>query len=143
MNQGIYEELVTRMVMEKINQLDRSSYIVNKTRIDKEEASLIISRHLSKTIKSALDLIKGEQQIETQIEISNKLIQFLKNELKENDFDKDLIESEAEILKAVFSRIDAHFLDLDLHLKEITPYTRLSHSELFTGGSNSGLSLES
>lgn len=143
MNQGIYEELVTRMVMEKINQLDRSSYIVNKTRIDKEEASLIISRHLSKTIKSALDLIKGDQQIEMQIEISNKLIQFLKNELKENDFDKDLIESEAEILKAVFSRINEHFTDLDLHLKEITPYTRLSHSELFTGGSNSGLSLES
>jgi hypothetical protein len=35
-----------------------------------------------------------------------------------------------KILKAVFTKIDAHFTDLDLHLKEITPYTRLIHSEL-------------
>jgi superfamily II DNA or RNA helicase len=45
-------------------------------------------------------------------------------------------------VKAVFSKVDAHFSDLNLHLKEITPYTRLTQSELFTGG-NVGLSLES
>jgi superfamily II DNA or RNA helicase len=143
MNQGIYEELVTQLVSNKINELSKNSYYINKTKIDKEEASIIISRHLSKTIKGALDLLKGEHQIESQIEIANKIIQFLKVELKDNDFDKDLIESEGEILKAVFTKIDAHFSNLDLHLKEITPYTRLTHSELFTGGSNTGLSLES
>ncbi|MFY7861780.1 MAG: DEAD/DEAH box helicase family protein, partial [Chitinophagales bacterium] len=143
MNQGIYEELVTQLVSNKINKLDKNSYFVNKSKIDKEEASIIISRHLSKTIKGALDVLKGEHQIEHQIEIANKIIQFLKVELNDNDFDKDLIESEGEILKAVFTKIDAHFSDLDIHLKEITPYTRLTHSELFTGGSNTGLSLES
>lgn len=143
MNQGIYEELVTQLVSNKINELNKDSFYVNKSKIDKEEASIIISRHLSKTIKGALDVLKGEHQIEHQIEIANKIIQFLKVELKDNDFDKDLIESEGEILKAVFAKIDAHFSDLDLHLKEITPYTRLTHSELFTGGSNAGLSLES
>jgi superfamily II DNA or RNA helicase len=143
MNQGIYEELVTQLVSNKINELNKDSYYINKSKIDKEEASIIISRHLSKTIKGALDVLKGEHQIEHQIEIANKIIQFLKVELKDNDFDKDLIESEGEILKAVFTKIDAHFSDLDIHLKEITPYTRLTHSELFTGGSNTGLSLES
>src|SRR5690606_14371151 len=58
------------------------------------------------------------------------------------NFDDDLIDVEGKILKAVFSKIDAHFSDFELHLKEITPYTRLTHSELFTGG-NVGLSLES
>ena len=52
------------------------------------------------------------------------------------------IDTEGKILKAVFTKVDAHFTDLDLHLKEITPYTRLIHSELFTGG-NSGTTLES
>ena len=47
-----------------------------------------------------------------------------------------------KILKAVFTKVDSHYTDLDLHLKEITPYTRLIHSELFTGG-NSGITLES
>jgi superfamily II DNA or RNA helicase len=143
MNQGIYEELVTQLVSNKINELNKEKYYINKSKIDKEEASIIISRHLSKTIKGALDLLKGAQQIEHQIEIANKIIQFLKIELKDNNFEKDLIESEGEILKAVFTKIDAHFSDLDLHLKEITPYTRLTQSELFTGGSNTGLSLES
>jgi superfamily II DNA or RNA helicase len=143
MNEGIYEELVTQLVSMKINELSHDAFYINKTKLDKEEASVIISRHLSKIIKGALDVLKGEHQIEHQIEIANKIIQFLKDELKDNDFDKDLIESEGEILKAVFTRTDAHFSDLNLHLKEITPYTRLTHSELFTGGSNTGLSLES
>lgn len=42
----------------------------------------------------------------------------------------------------VFTKIDAHFTDLDLHLKEIILYTKLIHSELFTGR-NSGTTLES
>lgn len=145
MNQGIYEELITQLVSIKINELNKESYYINKSKIDKEEASVIISRHLSGTIKVALDLLKlkGDHQIEHQIEIANKIIHFLKTELNNNDFDGDLIESEGSILKAVFNKVDAHFSSLDLHLKEITPYTRLTHSELFTGGSNTGLSLES
>jgi superfamily II DNA or RNA helicase len=143
MNQGIYEELVTQLVSSRINELNQDKFYINKAKIDKEEASLIISRHLSKTIKGALDVIRGDQQIEQQIDIANKIIQFLKIELKNGEFDKDLIESDGEILKAVFTKVDAHFSDLELHLKEITPYTRLSYSELFTGGSSAGLSLES
>ncbi|HMP32260.1 MAG TPA: phospholipase D-like domain-containing protein, partial [Saprospiraceae bacterium] len=142
MNQGIYEELVTKLVTGKINELDKSAYYINKTIIDKTEASIILAKHLSNTIKRALELVNGENQLELQIEIANKIIQFLKEELRKEDLTNDLIEVEGEILKAVFSKIDAHFSDFDLHLKEITPYTRLTHSELFTGG-NVGLSLES
>jgi hypothetical protein len=142
MNQGIYEELVTKLVAQKINELNKKDYHINKTKIDKEEASSIIAKHLSKTIKHALEYINGENQIELQIEIANKIIRFLKEELQKEEFNNDLIEVEGEILKAVFTRVDAHFSDFDLHLKEITPYTRLNHSELFTGG-NVGLSLES
>jgi superfamily II DNA or RNA helicase len=89
-----------------------------------------------------LNYVKGENSIELQIEIANKIILFLKDELKKEEFENDLVVIEGEILKAVFSRIDAYYSDFKLHLKEITPYTRLSHSELFTGG-NVGLSLES
>ncbi len=142
MNQGIYEELVTKLVTQKINALDKSAYHINKTKIDKAEASIILAKHLSTTIKRALEFVNGENQLELQIAIANKIIQFLKEELKKEDFNNDLIEVEGEILKAVFTRIDNHFSDFDLHLKEITPYTRLTHSELFTGG-NVGLSLES
>lgn len=142
MNQGLYEELVTKLINYKINELDKETFQVKKTTIDKAEASQLLSQHIGKTIKHAFTLIKGEDAIETQIEISNKIILFLKEELKKEEFDGDLIETEGKILKAVFTKVDSHFTDLDLHLKEITPYTRLIHSELFTGG-NSGTTLES
>ncbi|HEY6143637.1 MAG TPA: DUF3427 domain-containing protein [Flavobacterium sp.] len=142
MNQGLYEELVTKLINFKINELDKDVFQVKKTSIDKAEAAQLLSQHIGKTIKHAFTLIKGDDVIETQIEIANKIILFLKEELKKEEFEDDLIETEGKILKAVFTKVDAHFTDLDLHLKEITPYTRLIHSELFTGG-NSGTTLES
>ncbi len=142
MNQGLYEELVTKLVNFKINELDKETFHVKQTSIDKAEAAQLLSQHIGKTIKHAFSLIKGEDIIETQIEIANKIILFLKEELKKEEFEDDLIETEGKILKAVFTKVDSHFKDLELHLKEITPYTRLIHSELFTGG-NSSTTLES
>ena len=142
MTEGIYEELVTQLVTRQLKKIDKNVFYINKSLLDKEEASSILSKHLAHTIKNALYYVKGENQIELQIEIANKIILFLKEELKKEDFNDDLIAIEGEILKAVFSKIDTHFSDFHLHLKEITPYTRLTHSELFTGG-NVGLSLES
>lgn len=142
MNQGLYEELVTKLVNNKLNELDKNTFQVKKTSIDKAEAAQLLSEHIGKTIRHAFTLIKGDDVIEKQIEIANKIILFLKEELKKEEFEDDLIEAEGKILKAVFTKVDTHFTDFDLHLKEITPYTRLIHSELFTGG-NSGNTLES
>ncbi|MNX37986.1 type I restriction enzyme EcoKI subunit R [compost metagenome] len=142
MNQGLYEELVTKLINYKINELDKNTFQVKKTSIDKAEAAQLLSQHIGKTIKHAFTLIKGDDAIETQIEIANKIILFLKEELKKEEFENDLIETEGKILKAVFTKVDTHFTDLDLHLSNITPYTRLIHSELFTGG-NAGTTLES
>ncbi|WP_439152559.1 DUF3427 domain-containing protein [Winogradskyella sp.] len=140
MNQGIYEELITQLVSEKLKSLDNDKFYLKKNLIDKEEASNILSKHLAQTLKHAFQLIKGKTEL--QIEIANKIIRLLKEELNKQEFDDDLISVEGEILKAVFSKTEAHFSNLELHLKEITPYTRLTQSELFTGG-NGGLSLES
>src|SRR5690606_6510417 len=142
MTEGIYEKLVTQLVKSKLEDLDKEHFYIETAEIDKAEAADILSKHLSQTIKNALQQIKGDNPIEVQLEVANKIIQFLKVQLNWENFDDDLIDVEGKILKAVFSKIDAHFSDFELHLKEITPYTRLTHSELFTGG-NVGLSLES
>lgn len=145
MNQGLYEELVTKLINYKINELDKDTFQIKKTPIDKAEAAQLLSQHIGKVIRYALDNLPREKEvdlIENQIRVSNKIIHFLKEELKKEEFEDDLIETEGKILKAVFSKVDAHFTDLDLRLKEITPCTRLIHSELFTGG-NSGTTLES
>jgi superfamily II DNA or RNA helicase len=142
MNQGIYEQLVTQLISLKLNELDKNSYQYKLTKLDKEEAAETLSKHIGESIRYGLSLITGDNSVQLQIEIANKIISFLKDELRNESFNDNLIDTEGRILKAVFTKIDNHFVDLDLHLKEITPYTRLTHSELFTGG-NTGLSLES
>ena len=53
MNQGIYEQLVKQLVSEKLNELDKDKFFLKKSLIDKEEASNVLSKHLSKTLKQA------------------------------------------------------------------------------------------
>ena len=93
-----------------------------------------------RVIQYGLSLINGN--IEKQIEVSNKIIKLLRDEVREDDFEEDLINTQAKILTAILNKIDTGISDFDKHLKEITPYTRLSQSELFTG-SNTGISLDS
>jgi superfamily II DNA or RNA helicase len=139
---GLYEQLINKLILSKLNELDRNKFLIKETEIDKSEAARVLSQYLAEIIRFALNLISGDNSIDKQIELSNKIILLLRAELKDEKFDDDLIATEAKILSAIFSKIDARFSDFEKHLKEITPYTRLSQSELFTGN-NAGISLES
>ena len=142
MNEGLYEQLINKLIETKLDGLDTQKYFIEKKTIDKSEASIILSRYLSNTIRIALDHLKGDDKLEKQIQISNKVIQLISKELEDEIFQEDLIQTEATILRAIYSKTNADFTDFAAYLKEITPYTRLSQSELFTGN-NAGVSLES
>ncbi len=139
---GIYEQLISNLISSKLSQLNTNEFFIKESKIEKEEAAQFLSQYLLKVISFALSMITGENSIERQIEVSNKVILQLKNELKDNTFDDDLIETNGRILNAIFSKIDADISNFNNYVKEITPYTRLTQSELFTG-SNVGISLES
>lgn len=142
MNTGIYEALITASLREKLNSLSEDCYYLNEVKLDKEEAIRTLSFHLQEVITRAFQQVAEKGLIlEKQIEISNRLIQFLNREITQYNFEPDLIDGEGRILMAVFHKMDSHYSNLDLRLKEITPITRLTQSELFTGG-NQGLSLE-
>lgn len=142
MQTGLYEQLVNKLVTAQISQLDREIFFIKEVAIDKAEAAKVLSQYLSAIIRHGLSLISGEDALERQINLANKLIFLLKDELRDNDFEDDLIEIEAKILTAVFSKIDSGISNFENYLKQVTPYTRLAHSELFTGN-HSGVSLES
>lgn len=122
--------------------LSAESFFVRSTQLDKEEASRYLSLYLSETIKFALNEIKDDDKTLKQIELANKIIQLLVDELPALGLSENLIDNEGKILDAVFSKLDSPFADFNSRIKEITPYTRLSQSELFTGN-NVGISLES
>lgn len=139
---GLYEQLITKLISNKLQSLDDKSFYVKSSQVDREEASRYLSLYLSETIKFALNEIKDEDKTIKQIELSNKIIQLLIEELPKADLSNNLIESQGKILEAIFSRINSPYPNFDSRIKEITPYTRLSQSELFTGN-NVGISLES
>lgn len=142
MQQGLYEQLINKLISSKLNDLDRNTYFIKKSPVDKVEASRILSQYLVNVIRFALNQLSGDDSIEKQILLSNNIIKLIRDELNEEEFEEDLIETEAKILSAIIKKIDSGISDFEKHLKEITPYTRLTQSELFTG-SNSGISLES
>ena len=139
---GLYEQLINNLINQKLQAMDLESFHISKTALDKQEAAQYLSLYLADTIRFALNEIKEKDRPLKQIELSNKIIELLGRELPGVELSGNLLESEGQILQAVFSKLDFPHLNLKARLKEITPYTRFSQSELFTG-SNLGLSLES
>jgi superfamily II DNA or RNA helicase len=139
---GLYEQLINTLIANKLSLMGDKAFHIKKSQLDKEEASRYLSLYLAETIKFALNEIKDDNKTLKQIELSNKIIQLLISELPSVDLTDNLIDNEGKILDAVFSKLDWPYGDFGNRIKEITPYTRLSQSELFTGNSR-GLSLES
>ena len=104
MQQGLYEELINKIISSKLNDLDRNEYFIKENTIDKKEASRVLSQYLSEIIRFALNLISGDDCIEKQIELSNKIISLLRTELEDEAFENDLIATEAKILSAIIKR---------------------------------------
>lgn len=67
MEQGIYETLITELISRKLNSIDKNAYYIKETTLDKEEASNVLSQHLSKTLQYAFSLLKGDNSLQLQI----------------------------------------------------------------------------
>lgn len=145
MNLGIYESLITDALKERLDVIDRNEfYIADQKKLDTNEAVHFLTMHLGNAIKNALNLIKSEKKnllVSKQIEITNKILKYLTQEISSYEFKEDLVHADGLILEGVLEKLNSDYTDVKLHLKEIMPLTRLTQSELFTGG-NVGLSLD-
>lgn len=141
-NYGIYEQLINSLISKKLEALDKNKSYIQTTNIDKHEASIVLSQYLSKIMSFALNSISGDDSLEKQIKLTNKIIFLLKEEIGNQNFSDNILDTNASILKAILPKINSNITDFDNYIKEITPYTGLTQSELFTG-CNSGISLES
>lgn len=135
MHQGIYEEIITKLVQTKLNELDRDVFFIGEKEIDIAEAKNILSHHFYLVLTKALSFISKSDSITNQIELVNKLILILRDELDDNDFKNDLVDVKGQILNAIYSKIDIGIIDFESFKKEVTPGSRLIFSSLFTGGS--------
>lgn len=145
MELGVYESLITETLKEKLSELDTNKFLIaDEKQLDKEEAIHFLTLHFTKAFKTALSLIKSEKKnsVSAQIEITNKLLEYLSHIISDYEFSEDLIAYGGYILEGVLDKLNSDYEDVSLKLKEIMPATRLVQSELFVGG-NRGISLES
>ena len=142
MNDGLYEDILNKLIQLKISELDEEKYFIKKNGIHQAESAIILSRYIREKVEEALSTYSGPESIHRHIEISNKIIELLKNEISLEDFDDYQILEDGKIISALYSKVNSKIINFEDHIKKITPSTRLSQSELFTGN-NSGISMES
>ena len=88
---GIYEQLINKIILEKLDALNSNDFYFKKSKIDKNEASTILTQYLAKIIHFSLNLISGEDSLEKQIKLSNDIVLLLKKELNNQDFLNNLL----------------------------------------------------
>ncbi|KOO56976.1 restriction endonuclease subunit R [Rheinheimera sp. KL1] len=138
---GLYEQLITQLVE---RNLDRTRFYVGERELSSNEASVWLSRFLSKIIEFAIAAVPtGDDQLKLQIELANQLLVWLKDKIQDDGFiEENLLSSRGKILTALYRLDNPIAADLKKYVEDIFPLTGLTESELFCG-SNAGLSLES
>jgi superfamily II DNA or RNA helicase len=143
MIEGVYEQLINQLISDEIDSLPHDQYYVEYVPLKRKDAALFLAQYFSKILQTTFGLLKEDKDsASNQIELANKLIQLLSSEIKNQGIEENLLLSEGKILKAVFSKINSPYADLEKHVASLLPSTGLRQSELFTGN-KSGVSLES
>ncbi|MDW5300721.1 MAG: phospholipase D-like domain-containing protein [Sedimentibacter sp.] len=136
LNNGFYESVINKLVDEEIQKIkSKNDKYIDTKEIDKEETSSVISKYMASVINKSLSRISGEDKQNKQVEVCNKIINLLIEELKIEDFDEFLINENAELLLAVINNIDAALID-SYKNKKIRPITSIATNSLFTGAQN-------
>ena len=142
MQLGIYEQLITKALKQKLDSLPSERYFIETRPVDKDIAARYLSQHLTYWIEYALNDVLDKDRPDLQFELANRLLQILLLELRDASISDELLLAEKNLLEAIFTKADSNYPDLGKRLREIMPYTRLTQSELFTG-SRASIPLES
>ncbi|SIQ89997.1 DEAD/DEAH box helicase [Pontibacter lucknowensis] len=139
LKEGIYEQLITTALKDKIDALSTEKFFIAQAEIDKEEAAQILSEYMISLIQLALRELKKDD-LKRQVLFCNEIIQFIDEKINLEASDS-LIYHEGQILTAVLSKIGKTDKQLVDDLNRKIPQTGLSVSNLFTE-SNSDISID-
>lgn len=136
LKEGLYEQIINKEIQQQLNNLEQEKFIIDKDKIDKEEAKAILSQYISQIIRKSLNYIRDKEKEDSeklikQIEACNDIINILSKVSNEEDIKKYEIDKNGEMLTALYSKVNNKRA---LNSKKATrPVTPLSQSSLFTG----------
>ncbi|GAK56013.1 superfamily II DNA/RNA helicase [Candidatus Vecturithrix granuli] len=126
---GIYEQLINTLLHYQLEEFSHE-LLVEKEKADQAELPYILSRYLCKAINTGLKGIKGTDKENKQIQLCNKIIHVLADEIAIDELKKLTIPQIPEILLSIINTIEMPSLEPQ---KLVRPVTPLAESSLFTG----------
>lgn len=136
MKQGLYEQVINKEILKQLNNLEKEKFIIDKSKIDNEEAKVILSQYISQVIRKSLNYIRDKEKEDDdkllkQIEACNDIINILSDVSNEDDIKKYEIDKNGEMLNALYNKVNnKKALKKEKPLRPVTP---LAQSSLFTG----------
>ncbi|WXR62626.1 DUF3427 domain-containing protein [Peptostreptococcaceae bacterium AGR-M142] len=133
LKKGFYEQIINKKINEEIknnsNEID-----VYKDKVNTNDSSAVLSTYLSYVFKKGLNYFKSkEEDLVTQVNIANKLIDEFSKLVDDEEFKNYKIENN-NMLKAVFEKTP---IKKDLKdIEKLKPITSIAKSSLFTGANS-------
>lgn len=130
LHDGLYEKVINKGLDSELVSSDRLSQTAP---IDAAEASKVLAKYIAEVVKKGLENVKDNGgDLNSQVELANKIIGTIMSETKEADFDTLSVAERAEQLLALFDKRNS-ILALDEKAEIIRPETSIAQSSLFTG----------
>lgn len=140
MIEGIYEQLINKEIENKIAHLENINQGSLKKPLDEAEAHLILSKYIEEVVRKALIFIrednrkerKAKRNLVYQIELCNRLIQLLSENLDLDTLNNYKISETSELLLSIYSTLNTASV-LNDKILPVRPVTSIATSSLFTG----------
>lgn len=128
---GLYEEVINKGLGEELDS--SQDKLIKSAPIDKAEAAKILSKYITQVVERGLDnIVDNGGDIQSQIELANKIVSTIKSETRESDFDSLSVDKRAEQLLALFDKTNSIY-GINEKAEIVRPITSIAQSSLFTG----------
>lgn len=127
---GLYEQVINQWVATELENTDRRHH---KVAIDAQEAAKVLAQYLAEVVEPCLEIVKDRGgSLQGQVTLVNKLLELIRQEIRDEHIDEYLVDQRAEQLLALLDRQD-DARTLAGPAAVIRPETSLAVSSLFTG----------
>ncbi len=110
---GVYENIISKAIAERLAQLDREGYYIKRDKIDSGKSYELLAGYLASVVGSILKdcftLEKGPDTIGRQVSVVNRILQFIEKEWHAEHVDTslDIISPEdcQDLLRGIYSKM--------------------------------------
>ena len=123
---GLYEKVISKKLREELNA-SKYDQVTDIQKIDKAEASKILTQYIANVIEAGLDEAGEENGIENQIYLTNLIVDTVRKTIHRDDIVNLSVDDQAEQLLSVFNIKNSTYV-VDKNNKMVRPETSISQS---------------